>query len=159
MGWTRVDMMDPPGPLWLMVDAPSREPAGDSRRIVPVGWPTSDDYTGQLVHLISDYAKGEIRAYVLIAGDLYHRFPAKDPWPEMDVLACAALGVPVPERMADARALAESLATVRLVPSPDGLAFEVSTPRVTPENAAQLDLLDHVLDLIVGRRHADGEGT
>ena len=115
--WTRVELSNPPGPIWLMVDVPCTAPAGDSRRTIPVGWPPGDDWTGQLVHLISDHAGGEIRGYVLIAGSLWHRDGA--PWPEMDVLVCRALGVPVPERFTEARQL--RYADVRLEVGADGV--------------------------------------
>jgi hypothetical protein len=121
--WDCVDLLDPPGPLWLMVDFLETRRGSDSYAPTPCGWPFGTDWTGQLIHLISDFAGGEIRAYILIDGEIYHRYPAPDPWPEMDVLVCRALQVSVPERMPDARVLAPT--AVRLVPEGTGYRIDV----------------------------------
>lgn len=92
--WKRVDFPDWPGPkLWLMVDEPHAD--WGSR-----DWPALDGMTStkaSLVHLISDHAGGEIRAYLLTEdGRIFLRDPKPMTWSVMDLAVCAALGVDPP---------------------------------------------------------------
>lgn len=115
------------GPVYLLVDpetrfdsrnayGPTREPGGGTI-----------DGIAQRVHVISRPAGGEIRGYYLQHGEIWHEWPAKHPWYEMDVLVCAALGLLVPARWREAAALAAG-ADVSLVRDGSGARISV-TPR------------------------------
>lgn len=81
--------------LYLVVDAPSRVPftvlgLWEGQEQAHEG----DEY--QDVHLISGWAKGEVRAYVIHGGKLRRQLPCyTGRWPEMDAAVGAALGVEV----------------------------------------------------------------
>jgi hypothetical protein len=46
---------------------------------------------GQVVHVMSRPAKGEVRGYVLAGSKLYHRTPKPHDWPEVDRAVCELL--------------------------------------------------------------------
>lgn len=104
-------------PVYLLVDPSARFSSGNAYGPSREGERGTIDGIAERVHVISRPAGGEIRGYWLQHGEIWHDLPDKHPWPELDVLVCAALGLPVPARWREALALAD--AAVSLVATDD----------------------------------------
>lgn len=84
--------------LYLLVDPPARVPA-DVGTVQAFGL-APDTRAGeeyQLVHVISGWAKGEVRGYALHRGELRLCKPCfTGDWPQMDAAVREALGLNLP---------------------------------------------------------------
>lgn len=81
-------------------DEPRVTSAGDAYAIRPPDYPAGVDFTGQRVHVMSKFARGEIRAYFVIDRVVHRDWPTTSyhEWAEMDA---AVLGTLVSVGVAD----------------------------------------------------------